>query len=98
MTWRNSRLVRVRWKNRRTLRVRSFVAGVLAHDERDAAEIADCIVGCMVPVNLPLNIAYETAVLDREARVADGHAEATVWERFDAYQVGQVETKRLGRK
>lgn len=98
MTWRHSRLVRVRWKNRRTLRVRSFVAGVLAENYEHAGEIADCIVGCMVPPNMPLNIAYETATLDREARVQDGHHKDTVWERFDAYQIGQVEPKRLGRK
>lgn len=93
--WRFSRLVRVRWKNRRTRRVRTFVAGVCAHNEQDAIEIGDCVVGCMIPRNLPLNIAIEVAVLDREARQADMHAADTFWERVDAYQMGAPEPKRL---
>ena len=95
MTWRHPRLVRVRWKNRRTQRVRSFVAFVTARDMEQARDIADCIVGCMIVPSLPVNIAYETAVLDREARTADQHAKDTFWERFDEYAIG-VEKQRKG--
>lgn len=60
----------------------------MARDQEHAYEIAECIVGCMVPPNLPLNVVYETAILEREARVTDAHAEETFWERFDGYMLG----------
>jgi hypothetical protein len=88
MTWKHSRLVRVRWVDRRSKRTRKFVAGVLARDQEHAYDIAECVVGCMVPPSLQLDVTYSTAILDREARVADAHSEYTPWEVFERYSQG----------
>jgi len=90
MTWQHQRLVRVRWANRRTHKVRLFVAGICARDLQHAYQIADCVIGCMVPPSLPLDVKYQTAILSRNPTQEDLHSSRTVWETFETFSINMT--------
>lgn len=83
-------LVRAVWTHPDTRRKRAFVAGVLAFDYDHALDICDCIVGCMVPQvkGCKFEVKFQTAELDREARLQDGHDAATPWRTLWQGRVG----------
>lgn len=78
------KLVRVVWQNVQTRRKRSFAAGVLARDMEHAFDIAECIVGCMVPITSKtrFRVHYALAELERDAVIKDATDPRTVWTTF----------------